>query len=493
LTDPEPVRSFDAQGQVFIEPDRVLRGIFTGQGGRCRRVLQIVEDNDLFRFGIVRTTLATDVRLPGGPYELVLEHERVPFASYPHEWPASMLKDAALFHLDLFSQLAPYGLILKDLHPLNVLFDGARPVFVDFTSIVAAEDLASEEYLKSARAPRRALTRGWDRQSVLVNDMYERMFVPYFLRPMELMARGRHATARVRMLETTLNTSPEVIRPREAYGIDMIARLRSLVRRVALDAALSEPGPAKTRFFERLSRYVAGIEVQPALSGYVTFYQQKGEDFDIQPSPAWNVRQHTVNSILDRLRPQTVLDLAGNTGWFARLAASKGAKVVAFDIDESSADRLYLDAKAGQERVVSLVLDVTRPTPELRAIDFPDEPRREFEDAPVLLPGPDRLKCELAMALAIVHHLALGQGKSLHEIVETLDSFTARHLVMEFVERGDELIVADPEFFPAMQRSPNGFDWYTLENFEAELSKRFSTVERLPSHPGSRTILLCSR
>lgn len=97
------------------------------------------------------------------------------------------------------------------------------------------------------------------------------------------------------------------------------------------------------------------------------------------------------------------------------------------------------------------------------------------------------------MALAIVHHLALGQGKSLHEIVETLDSFTGRYLVMEFVERGDELITANPGFFPAMQRNPDGFDWYALETFEAELSKRFATIERLPSHPGSRTILLCSR
>jgi SAM-dependent methyltransferase len=487
-----PLRSFDAQGQVFLDSNRVLRGIFPGQGDRCRRVLETVTRNDLFRLGIVRTTIATDADLPGGPYDLVLEHERVPFVSYPHEWPASMLKDAALFHLELFLELAPYGLTLKDMHPLNVVFDGARPVFVDFTSIIPADALASEEYLRSAATPRRLLSRSWDRLSVLVNDMYARMFEPYFLLPLEMMSAGRHADARKRMLETTLNTSAQVITLLEARagGAPSLADRR---RQFALDRALMEKGPAKTRFFRRLARDVSKLKVTPPDSGYVSYYDEKGEDFDFQPSPAWNARQHTIDSILERLHPESVLDVAGNTGWFARLAAKRGARAVAFDIDESSADRLYRTAKAGGLDVLSLVMDLTRPTPEVAGIDYPDEPRRQFEDAPVLLPATTRLNCDLVMALAIGHHLALGQNKSLTDIAGTLDRFAGRYLVMEFVDRTDELIVAEPEFFPAMHRNPAAFDWYTLANFEAELGRRFRTVERLPSHPESRTILLCAR
>lgn len=488
-----PVRSFDAQGQVFIEPDRVLRGIFKGHGPSCRRILHIIEENDLFRFGIVQTSEVSDVQLPGGPYDLVLAHERVPFVSYPHEWSASMIKDAALFHLDLFMRLAPYGLILKDMHPLNVMFVRAKPIFVDFTSIIEASALGSEAYLQSARKPRRAFWSSWDRQSTIVNDMYERMFVPHFLLPMEFMTRGRHAQARERMLSTTLNTTTEVIHPHEAYGRDITARYLDISRRIALDAALGDRSDTKPRFFQRLRSNVAKMDVEPPVSGYANFYRLKGEDFDLKSSAHWNVRQRTLHSVLEQLRPATVLDIAGNTGWFARLAASTGASVVAFDIDESCADRLYLDTKPGQDDIVSLVLDVTNPTPEVHGIHLPSEPRREFEDAPVLLSATRRLKCELVMALAIVHHLALGQGKSLHDIVSTLDEFTVSHLVMEYIDRHDQLIVAEPEFFPAMQRTPYDFDWYTLEAFESELSKRFATVLRLPSHPASRTILLCSR
>jgi len=34
----------------------------------------------------------------------VLEHETVPFVSYPYEWSFSMLKDAALLHLHLIEK-----------------------------------------------------------------------------------------------------------------------------------------------------------------------------------------------------------------------------------------------------------------------------------------------------------------------------------------------------------------------------------------------------
>jgi hypothetical protein len=49
-----------------------------------------------------------------------------------------MLKDAALLTLDLDIELARSGLMLQDAHPFNVLFDGSRSQFVDFTGIVPA-------------------------------------------------------------------------------------------------------------------------------------------------------------------------------------------------------------------------------------------------------------------------------------------------------------------------------------------------------------------
>ena len=91
---------------------------------------------------LAATSLAADPRLvattevepaPEG-WAALLRHERIPFVSYPYEWPFSMLKDAALLQLELLRRALGEGLTLKDASPYNVQWRGARPVFVDVGS-----------------------------------------------------------------------------------------------------------------------------------------------------------------------------------------------------------------------------------------------------------------------------------------------------------------------------------------------------------------------
>ena len=64
----------------------------------------------------------------------VLEHDRVPFVSYPYEWTFSMLQDAAKLQLELGVEAIEAGLTLKDATPYNVQYIGARPTFIDVGS-----------------------------------------------------------------------------------------------------------------------------------------------------------------------------------------------------------------------------------------------------------------------------------------------------------------------------------------------------------------------
>src|SRR5215218_5147750 len=68
------------------------------------------------------------------PRESRVHHARMPFVSYPYEWPFSMLKDAALLQLELNQRALGGGLALKDATPYNVQWRGARPVFIDVGS-----------------------------------------------------------------------------------------------------------------------------------------------------------------------------------------------------------------------------------------------------------------------------------------------------------------------------------------------------------------------
>src|SRR5687768_4767205 len=61
----------------------------------------------------------------------ILEHEVVPFVSYPYEWSFEMLRDAAILQLDLVLAALDEGMGLKDASAYNVQWKGASPIFID--------------------------------------------------------------------------------------------------------------------------------------------------------------------------------------------------------------------------------------------------------------------------------------------------------------------------------------------------------------------------
>jgi len=490
----ERLTGFDTAGEPFISGDRVLRGIYHGQAASVREVLQICEREKLFDHGIVSTRELAENPHPEIPYEMVLEHRRLPFVSYPHEWSGSMFKDAALFHIQLFERLEKHGLTLKDWHPYNILFDSTSPVFVDFTSIIPIRDLASQPHLLRARAPG-GMSGRWDKTSLAVYEMYRGMYDPYFGLPLAMMHRRRHAVARRRLFETTLNAADTVITRREAFEGDVVGRLRYELDERILRNLLAQKGPAKPGFFAAVRRAASRRKAALEASAYSSYYEDKNEAFSPEPSARWTAKQHGVHNALRGFSPATVLDLGSNTGWFSMLAARLGSSVVAVDLDEASIDRLYSTAKREQLGILPLVANLTEALPELAPNTFEDEPSQSLlgEAPPLIRSAPSRLRCEMVLALAIVHHLALGQGLRFDEIASILGGLADKYLCVEFVDIDDAMITDDPDFFPALKASPDGFAWYAREEFMRELRRYFGTIKVVPSHPGSRSLLVCSK
>ena len=90
---------------------------------------------------VVATEWVDSSQLPGGLPAVAagaLRHERIPFVSYPFEWPFSMLRDAALLQLDLNRRALRDDLTLKDASAYNVQFRGSEPVFIDIGSFRSA-------------------------------------------------------------------------------------------------------------------------------------------------------------------------------------------------------------------------------------------------------------------------------------------------------------------------------------------------------------------
>ena len=66
--------------------------------------------------------------------QMLVEHERIDFPSFPYEWPPEMLHAAGALTLDVARALLRDELGLKDATPYNVLFRGPEPVFIDVLS-----------------------------------------------------------------------------------------------------------------------------------------------------------------------------------------------------------------------------------------------------------------------------------------------------------------------------------------------------------------------
>ena len=128
----------DPAGRVHDLNGRILRTITH----RAASDYEALRDDGvlswLFRHGLVvpaREVGLDEIVGLGDEVAYVVEHPRLPFVTYPYEWPFSALKTAALFHLDLHLQLLERQVTLTDASAYNIQFDGAKPVFIDLLSL----------------------------------------------------------------------------------------------------------------------------------------------------------------------------------------------------------------------------------------------------------------------------------------------------------------------------------------------------------------------
>jgi len=213
--------------------------------------------------------------------------------------------------------------------------------------------------------------------------------------------------------------------------------------------------------------------VTPSASGYVDYYDAKGEDFPLDDDAAWGPKQRNVHTVLNGLRPAAVLDLGANTGWFARLAASLGARVIATDVDESSIDALYRTARGNGLPILPLRIDFAALT---------------TSPAALFLPPVERLQSDAVLCLGLLHHLVLGSDFPLDRILGTLRSLTKRTLILEFVSLDDELIRQEPRFFAALRKY--SADTYNVELVLERARSHFRKATVMESHPCTRKLLV---
>ncbi len=475
---------YDNNGLVFDKGDCVIRRITPIYMKKIEDIYSFYKKNCRNDFGFVETILNTSAQ------ELI--HKKY-LITYPYEWTANMFKDALLFHLDLFLRLDDYGYILKDAIPTNILFNGTKPVFVDFLSIINQENLKDEKWLFDID------TKRIDPRINII----EKMLVPYFIIPFLTFADHKYEEARFMLKERTCNNIEGIdlhwndILPPKNLLQKMKEKIfgRKDCNRCGAIKRLIESEKDFKVLCEKLLKCIEEIPVTPENSGYLSYYNSKGEDFSLSDRKAWLPKQKIVCEAIEKFKPKTVLDLGANTGWFSLMAAQMGAHVVAVEIDESCVDNLYLHSKERKLNITPLQLAFEDLEKSYFGARYDDEAykNRDFGNNPLFEAPVNRLKCDMTLCLALVHHLVLGIGISVAEVMRILAQITMKVLVLEVVTLDDELIVAekkskDSSFFRNIEDfSENN---YSIDVFIKEGRNYFQNFSVYSSHPDSRKIIV---
>ena len=352
--------------------------------------------------------------------------EQLTFITYPQEWCFSQLKEAALTTLEINQRALKLGMMLKAASAYNMQFRYGRPVLIDTLSFTRYED----------GMPWAAHTQ----------------FVEHFLAPLLLLAyrkvsyctiEGTPVDVASRLLPKWLRFNYSLLwqfyseaggKSIERRGITWNKALPKFSRR-RLDAMLGN-----------LYGLVKGLGYKP--SSPWSRYEQ--ESYRQQSLLSKN---DALRRILNDIVPGLVWDIGTNTGIYSNYAALRGNRVIATDRDHDCIEQLYLKNK--NEDVLPLVVDLCQPTP---AIGWANIERQSFLD---------RIKPDTIMALALIHHLCIGNNVPLYKVAELLAA-KCNTLIIEWVPPDDPMAVglARHKVFPP----------YNQDIFEAEFYKQFSWV-----------------
>jgi hypothetical protein len=450
----------DPTGTVFYVDDRVLRGLDDAGAADYDTLAATAFFPELLAEGkVVGTTALDESAVPEGAasWARVLEHDRVPFVSYPYEWSFSMLRDAAALHLDVLLAALGEKMTMKDGTAFNVQWRGATPVFIDVGS-----------FERAGRGP-------W---------IGYRQFCGTFLYPLMLEAHlrvpfQRYLLGHLDGLEPTEMRHLLVGRRRFKKGVFRHVYLHSVAEsRVtgggqALKEEMGKAGfdlELTRAMVTKLRKLVGKLRSRRADSAWSAY-----RDVCSYSDDDTAAKETFVRSAVEGRGFQLAWDLGCNDGRYARLVAQHAGYVIALDGDDVVVDTLYRKLREdGVTNIQPMVMDLTDPSP---ARGWRGVERRSFEE---------RSRPDLVLALALVHHLAIASNVPLDDVVGWFRSLDAT-VVVEFAHREDPMVKR-----LLANKQAGLFDDYGVERFDALLADRFTVERRLVLPGDTRTLYLCT-
>lgn len=394
----------------------------------------------------------TDITPPDG-YRLVIKPEKLPFISYPYEWSFGQLKEAALLTLHIQSKALAYGMILKDASAYNVAWHGGRPVFLDTLSFAKLQP-----------------GQPWHAYG---------QFCSHFLAPLTLMSCRDIRLQKLLQsnidgiaLDLAADLLPKRTKLKLNYLIHLHlhAKARKKYAGTQKKVAPQISDTARKNLTQSLISFISSLKSPEVATEWADYYN----DTNYSPEQ-FAEKKSIIAGWLQQIKPAMAYDLGANDGTFSRLAAQAASVVIAADIDPMAVEFNYRQAKQNKEKnIIPLLQDLTQPSP---ALGWDLKERDSFLQ---------RARPDLGLALALVHHLAIGNNTPLTCIIDFFAEI-APVWIIEFPDKQDSqvqrLLLNREDIFPH----------YDITHFENLLWQRFIIKTKRQIRDSFRTLYWVSR
>jgi hypothetical protein len=408
---------------------------------------QLIEESKLLPHTEIDECIAENINW----YKTLLP-KQVTFISYPYEWCFSQWKDAALLTLYILKISIHHSMILKDATPFNIQFVDGGPIWID--------TLSFEKY---------DTTKPW---------IAYRQFVECFIAPLLLSHYQSQNLLKIFQVfpdGIPLETLVKFLPVKSRFNLNILLHVvlpSSLAKGLKTEnKIIPEFNKQKLlHIVDNLIGFVQSIKLPKMKAGWNNYYEET-----VLSTAYVEEKSKILTKWIHQLPVNSVLDLGSNTGNFAQIAVEAGKHTIAVDSDIDCIERLYNTCK--QKKIFNLLplcIDISNPTP---SIGWDNNERAAFYT---------RVRTDLCIVLALIHHLAVGKNVGFVQMAETFSKL-APWLIIEFIPK------SDPKVSLLLKHRTDIFENYNEFAFVNAFEEIFSIEKRELLSTTGRILFLMKR
>ncbi len=399
--------ALDPMGVVITKDDKIYRGVYQKSKDKFIELYETGILQVLAEIGYVPKFKITNYYTKD--YPIIFEIEKLTIIP-PAFWTFSMIKEEAKLKIQILEVIRKFGYGFIDGHALNATFKDGKPIFFDFGSFVKGINNKGAYW-----------------------QIYEWNIIPLMM-----MSLGDYASARARLVYINEKTFPAM------------PYLKSYEAKSAMRRFLSP----KSLIPILKMKYKRRITVKEVDRMFENKYQSKTPWDDYNKGYKEGGEDERFQAIADKINKfspdaKTLLDLAGNSGYTANYLSKRKdfERVICSDYDEMALE--YGIKQFKDEKITFMQLNPVFP----------------------IQPVVQNIKSDVVCALAVTHHLLLGQNYNIDSVFAKMKEFTNKYIYVEFCPLG--------LYTPNVSNyEPNVPEWYTEEFFEEHFKKFYTLLDK---------------